>query len=295
MSRTGLLLLAAASGLAVVSCGSRSGGLAPADLPIETSLGFTNLSTRFYAALGVRAHGAGEFVATPLLPPGATHRVRWLDILDTSCPDAVDLRLFLYQRVHEDLPIGLDDGEAVEDAPIVAGEVLDLPACGVQTLETYTVVNWDAEPGTARLKIAQNTPVDDAIRASGVFPNADAAWDVSGVDPALTDVTTSPAAESELIAGRVALVDGTGVEGIGVLIRTRFRVRPDDDDPDNDPDAGFSAPIDFSMTDALGAFSFHRPSGAYRIEFFSDDFAFRPAMIDVESPIGVILTVAEPL
>ena len=79
------------------------------------------------------------------------------------------------------------------------------------------------------------------------------------------------------------------------MIRTRFRVRLSDDDPSNDPDAGFGEPIDFTETDAAGEFSFDRPPGAYRIEFFSDDFSFRPATIDVESPLDVILTVAEPL
>ena len=91
------------------------------------------------------------------------------------------------------------------------------------------------------------------------------------------------------------MADGSGVADIGVLLRTRFRIRLTDDDADNDPDAGFGDPIAVTATDANGEFSFNRPPGAYRIEFFSDDFAFLPAFIDVEAPIGVISTIVEPL
>ena len=51
----------------------------------------------------------------------------------------------------------------------------------------------------------------------------------------------------------------------------------------------------FTETDDEGRFMLERPPGAYRVEFFSDDLTFRPAMIDVESPLDDILTVAEPL
>ncbi len=289
----------AATALAGLSCGSAVTPSQLANLPIETSFAFTNFSRVEYAALGIRAHevtgDAEEYFMTPLLPPGATHRQRFLDALGESCPASLDLRVFTYGRINGDLPIGLDEREQLDAAPLAAGEVLDLPACDVQVLETYTIVNWDADPGTARVKIAQGTAIEQALRSAGRFDNVDGTWDISGVDPALADLPPAPRAEPEDIAGRVILSDGTGVGGVGVLIRTRFRVRLDDENADNDPDAGFGEPIDFTTTDADGSFSFRRPAGAYRVEFFSDDLVFRPAIIDVESPIGLVATIAEPL
>ena len=53
------------------------------DLPIETSFAFTNFSIEQYAVLGIRDHAntGGDYYITPLLPPGATHRIRFLDSL----------------------------------------------------------------------------------------------------------------------------------------------------------------------------------------------------------------------
>ncbi|MCH8253513.1 MAG: hypothetical protein IID36_13785, partial [Planctomycetes bacterium] len=268
------------------------------DPPIESGFAFTNFSTTLYAALQIRPHDdadAGDFAATPLLPPGVTHRVRFLDSIGVACPDSLDLRVLLYRRVNDDVPIGLDEGETIEPEPVAAGEILDVPACNVQTLATYTIVNWDAEDGTARVKLAQGTAIEQTIRDLGLFPNVDAAWEIEGVDPALAQTAPPEAAEFVPLAGRVVLPDGTGVSGIGVLVRTRFRVRLDDDNTENDPDAGFGDPIVFTLTDEDGAFSLDRPAGAYRVEFFADDFAFRPAVLDVESPAEDIIVVVEAL
>ncbi len=266
--------------------------------PIETSLAFTNFSKSHYAMLGLRTHTTADnpdpYYFTPLLAPGATYRARFLDILAGGCPDAIDLRLFLYKRVHHELPIGLDEGEEVEQSPLVAGEILNLPACGVQPVETYTIVNWDAPEGTARVKLAQATPLEEAMEASGLFPNVDGAWEIEGVDPALADTPPRDLAEMQPIRGRVNLTDGAGVEGIGVLVRSRYRVRLDDDDSTNDPDVGYSDPMDYTATDAEGWFAIDRPAGAYQVEFFSDDFLFRPAVIEVETPLEDIAIIAEP-
>ncbi|NOX58934.1 MAG: hypothetical protein GXP29_08770 [Planctomycetes bacterium] len=269
-----------------------------ADLPIETSFAFTNFSKTTYAVLRIRAHD--ETIETPyfrtdLLPPGATQRQRFVDALGVGCPDTLDLQILIYERVNGDVPIGLDDGEAVLGEPVVAGEILDVPACNVQPLETYTIVSWDTDPGEARVKLAQDTPVDVAIRASGLFNTPDATWDVVGVDAVFANDAPPALATFEAVAGQVTLADGTGVEGVGVMLRTRFRLRLNDDIVDNDPDAGFGDPITFTTTAADGSFSFQRPPGGYRLEFFSDDVAFRPAIIDVEPPIQSVLVVAEPL
>jgi len=268
--------------------------------PIETSFAFTNFSQKYYAALRIRAHSSTTDPAiwyqTPLLPPGTTYRVRFLDSLGTGCADSLDFQLFLYKRIHDDLPIGIDPGEAVEQTPIVAGQVFHIPACNVQAVETYTIVNWDAPEGTARVKFAQDSPVDTAIRNSGIFPNVDAAWEITGIDAALAGTPPPPHyGDIESIAGKVTLAGGRGVEGIGVLVRTRYRGRLNAADPSNGPDAGCSEPIAYTYTDTNGRFTFDRPPGAYRVEFLSDDYLFRPAIIDVESPLEIIQTIVEPM
>lgn len=275
--------------------GALSCGVTPvADLPIETSFNFTNLSTHAYAVLDIRDHAGGDYYRTALLAPGATQRERFLDTLEASCPETLDLRLLLYERLDADVPIGLDADETVGDAPVAAAEILDVPACSVQTVETYTIVLWDAPIGAGRVKLAQDTRIDAAIRAMGIFPNADAAWEFAGVEASLATEAPPAAAEKLPIAGRIALADGSGVAGVGVLVRTRFRLRLTDSDAANDPDAGFGDPIDFAITGDDGAFAFARPAGAYRVEAFADDFAFRPAIVDVEAPQQAILIIAEP-
>ncbi len=270
------------------------------DLPIETDFLFLNLSRQSYASIQLREHTAdtdladAPFSSTPLLAPGAALRGRFLDLIGSACPQDLDLRIMLYRRTNDDLPIGLDAGEQVDVQPVVAGEVLNLPACSVATLAAYTIVNWDAPEGTARVKIAQDTAVDDEIRRSGRFDNIDAAWEVVGVSPELADSPPPVLAESVPVGGRVTLADGTGVERVGVLLRTRFRTRLDDSDVTNDPDVGFADPIAFTETDADGGFAFERPPGAYQVEFFSDDYLFRPPDVIVELPIEQMIIVAEP-
>jgi hypothetical protein len=279
------------------ACGASTPQFSSRD--IETSFAFTNFSTRFYAALRIRPHAADgepdEFEATPLLPPGATHRMRFFPALIEGCPGSIDVQVFLYQRANEDVPIGLDEGEAVDPRPVVAGAIEDVPACEIQPLETYTIVNFDAEAGVARVKFAQGTPVEEVIRERGIFPNTDATWDVAGVEPDLADEPAPPPAEKVPISGRVTLADGTGLENVGVLIRARFRVRLNDADAGNDPDAGFGEPMDVTATDTDGAFRFERPGGGYQVEFFADDLLFRPPALELETPSEVVHVIAEPL
>lgn len=265
-------------------------------LPIETRFSFLNFSTDMYATLGIREHStAGAFTYTPLLAPGAVTRADFQTFTGTGMPDSIDLRLLLYRRVNDDVPIGLDETEAVEPAPIVAGEILDLPAGNVQVLETYTIVNWDAPRGVGRVKIAQCSLVDQAIRDAGLFPNDETVWEITGVDPNLAPWPTPALAETTPVTGRVALTDGTGVQGVGLLIRSRYRTRLDCSNPSNEADAGYGEPIAFTVTDASGAFSIERPAGVYQLEFFSDAYAFRPGILRVETPLDEITVLAEPL
>jgi hypothetical protein len=270
---------------------------------VETRMSFLNFSTQFYAVLGVREHGraTNTFTYSPLLAPGAALRVDFLDLLDATCPGAVDLQILLYRRLNPTLPIGLDPGEAVEPGPVVAGQVEGVPACSVQTLETYTVVNWDAPEGVARVKIAQCSAVDEAIRAARLFPNEDAVWEVSGVDPAVAAAAQqaigAPPAQLAVspITGRVATSSGVGVPDVIVLLSPRVRSGLNCADPENPAESGYAEPIVYTLTDEQGRFEIVRPPGVYRLEFFSDDVAFRPGLLDVETPLDEIAILAEPL
>lgn len=283
--------------ITAASCGAVGDGT-PA-LPIETGVSFTNLSRSAYVQFQVRVHetdgGASDDYHTTLLAPGVTIRRRFMDVVGEPCPESIDLRLFLFDRINADVPIGLDEDEAVTPTPSVAGEVLGVPACGPVVAETYTIVNWDAPPERARVKIAQATPVEALIRQSALFPNDDAVWEVNGVDPLLANVSPQALEPSDPIVGRTILAGGAPAEGVGVLLRSRFRVRANDNDPGNDPDAGFGEPIDVTVTDATGAFRFDRPPGAYQIEAFSDELLFRPPSVEIENPSGTLLIVAEPV
>lgn len=282
----------------VIAAGSCVPGFPPiSTLPVGTRFAFTNLSTRFYAALAMRVHGddaSASYALSPLLAPGATFRGDFSEFIDTVCPDSLDFRIFLYRRVNEDIPIGLDETEAVESSPIVAGEVLDVPACSIDLVEVYTIVNWDADEGIARVKFAQDTGIDAEIRRANFFGNNEAVWKVVGVDDDLALQEPPALASMESIAGSVTLADGTGVENIGVLVRTYWRQRLDDGNTENDPDAGWSDPIAVTKTDATGAFSINRPAGVYRVEVFADGYLFRPTVVDVETPLEQITILAEP-
>ena len=269
----------------------------PLEPPVATRLAFTNLSIRFYAALALRPHSDAANAAwatTPLLAPGATWRADFADLLGTACPGSLDLRVYLYKRVNEGVPIGLDPTEAVESTPLAAGQVLNVPACGVELVEDYTIVNWEAPEGTARVKIAQGTAIEAEIINLGLFANVDAAWEVTGVDPALLPAAPPSLAPKQPIRGRVTTTTGTGIENIGVLLRSKFRARLDDDNPANDPDTGWSDPIAVTKTDATGTFQIDRPAGAYRVEAFADGYLFRPPWVDLETPLQQITILAEP-
>ena len=292
------IILTSVVALTCASCGFDPVAFTAPD--IETEIAFVNFHASQYAALGFREHSddpQAPFVMTALVPPGGVHRARFLDALGTGCPDSLDFQVFLYARTNQDVPIGLDEGEAVDPTPIVAGEILALPACDVQPLAVYTVVVWDSQPSVGHVRVAQNTPVDQAIADAGLFDNDDNRWDVVGVDPTLADQAPPPLAEMVPIAGRIVDASGAGIADVGVLIRTRFRVEPGTEDPEDedDPNAGFSDPIDVRFTDEAGAFGFDRPAGAYMVELFSDDYAFRPAFHVLETPAAAILVTAEPI
>jgi len=267
--------------------------------PIETRFSFLNFSKQCYATLGIREHSDEEpdagFTYTALLPPGGASRAEFATLTAAGMPASVDFRLLLYRRVHDDVPIGLDEGEAVDPAPIVAGEVFDVPAGNVQVLETYTIVNWEAPLGVGRVKITQCSNVDQVIRDSGMFGNAEGVWEINGVAAHLADQPPPVLAEMAPITGRMMLADGTAVPGVGLLIRTPYRTRLDCADAANEADTGYGDPIAYTITGDDGFFQIDRPAGVYQLEFFSDEYAFRPGILRVETPLDEITVLAEPL
>jgi hypothetical protein len=275
------------------------------DFSVSTEFAFINFSKRYYAALAIRSTeqdgSETSFQVTPLLPPGAVLRDDFSAYAERACPASLDFQLMLYQRINDSdtdfLPIGLDDEESVQQVPVVAGEISAIPGpCGAASpIGVYTIVNWDADPGWARVKIAQDSSVDAWLEAAGRFDNTDGTWDIQGVDVDLANTPPPDLLESQPIAGQIMLSDGMGVANVGVLLRTRFRVRLDDTDPSNNPDSGYGDPIAYAVTDNQGRFEFQRPPGSYQIEAFSDDYEFAPYVIDVESPQDSITILARPL
>ncbi|MEK6674975.1 MAG: hypothetical protein AABZ47_04890 [Planctomycetota bacterium] len=305
MRRSGNFLMAVAAIALHTSCGQVTTCSESADSPIDTRVFLVNFAQRLYATARIREHRppddlSGFSDTIPLLPPGGIHRASFRDFMDTGCPGAIDVEVLLYRRLNEDMPIGLDPGEEIIPMPVAAGRIFNLPACCIVPVETYTIVNWEPVDGVYRVKFAQGTAIDEFLDRTNRFPNADNVWGFDGVDLTLAELAPPPAAQTDALQGRVVEVvesdsvsEARGVAGIGVLLRTRYRVRLGDDDLANDPDDGFSDPIDFQITDNLGVFSFERPAGAYRVEFFSDDYVFRPDSIDVESPNSGIEVLAE--
>lgn len=262
---------------------------------IETQVSFLNLSKTQYVVFGIRAHGdAGDFVYSSLLAPGGIERSRFTTLIGDRCPGSIDLRVLHYRRVHRDVPIGLDPGETLEPTPIAAAEWYALPACDVESLETYTIVNWDAPEGTARVKVAQCSSVDQALQASGRV-SASGALEATGVAAGLETITPPPHPLPAPLAGRVTLADGTGVPDVIVLVRTRYRTALDCANAADPATGGYSDPIVFVTTDAQGHFTIPRPAGTYRLEFYSDAVAFRPGLLEVETPRAEISVLAEPL
>ncbi len=267
--------------------------------PVETRVGFLNFDTDAYLMFGIRESAEPGFETdyryTPLLPPGGVVRENFSTLIDVANPSALDVQVFVYRRVNHDVPIGLDEGEEVEPVPMAAGEVFEIPAGSVQTLETFTIVNWNAPDGMARVKFAQCSMVDQVIRDAGLFESDDAAWEIEGADVALAETAPQPMAEVEPITGRVVLVDGSGVPDVLVLLHPRFRNTLECTNPTREGDAGYGDVIDFAETDADGYFTLNRPAGVYQLLFASDDHAFRPGIMEIETPLEDIRILAEPL
>ncbi len=275
-----------------LSCGTTSSLV----LPVETEFLIVNTSSRWYVTMGLRPDTAPDDSTfdyqSKLIAPGALLRERFINIFPETggCPDRFDVRVHLYKRVNEDIPIGLDETEDVDPTPVASAELLDILACEVVVASSYTIVLRDSEEGVGILKFAQEL---DGERDGTFSGNA-----LAPLDP------MPELLENASLSGRVIMADGVGLEGVGVLLRTR--VRRSDDDPEccNINSGGptdvedataccYDAPIAIVTTDADGNFSFDRPPGAYWVEAFADNLLFRPVAVTVESPIDNITFIGE--
>ncbi len=265
-------------------------------LPVETELLIVNTSSRWYVTMGLRPDSAedesGFDFQSKLIPPGALFRERFINIFPQTggCPDRFDLRVYLYKRINEDIPIGLDETEEVDPIPVASAELLDILACEVVVASSYTIVLRDSQEGVGILKFAQELIGEqDGTFSGNTLPPLDPIPDLL---------------DNANLSGRVIMDDGVGIEGVGVLLRTRVR-RGDDDPaccsinsggPTDVEDATvccYGAPIAVETTDMDGQFSFDRPPGAYWLEVFADDLLFRPVAVTVESPIDNIIFIGE--
>ena len=281
----------------LISCNAVPPSITAVVLPVETEFFLLNLSRQWYATIALRPAGGAEdaYAQSKLIPPGAVFRERFLELFPQTggCPDRLDLRVYLYKRVNDDVPIGEDPGERVGPQPVASGEILDVGACELVVVSTYTIVLRDSEEGVGVIKAAQATSGAQIRTFEGVN---------------LPDPTQVPEMlEAGSLGGRVIAPDGSDVANVGVLLRTRFRVNDDDCDIcPYDPECVdypqsschpqcfcYSDPIAVTATDADGRFSFDRPPGAYWVEAFADGLLFGPVWVEVESPIDNITIVAE--
>ncbi len=295
-------MLSCASGLPFITSGV---------LPVETEFFLLNLTRDRFLTVALRdndASGSGDaraFVQSPLIPPGAVLRQRFLDLFPETggCPDRLDVRAHVYELNAPDaqpgsIPIGGDpcvdnppDVSDVDPVAVASAEFLGVPACELIVLSTYTIVLRETEDVSGELVFAQGVPgLPGPVRRL--------------TQPELADLTAlPPMLPAEPLTGRVLTQDGQPVGGIGVLLRTRFRITGNDEGkcPDADVCLGdepvglcYSGPVALCRTANDGRFEFIRPPGAYRVEVFQDGFQFRPCSVIVESPLDNITIIAEP-
>ena len=259
-------------------------------LPFETEFFLLNLTRDRYLTAALRDNdleGSGDdraFVQSPLIPPGAVMRRRFFDLFPETqgCPDRLDLRVHLYKQTNPGEPIGRDPTVPGELFAFASAEFLGVPACEVVVASTYTIVLRETETEPGDLVFVQDFESASNVRT---IPGK-ALADLEEVPPLL---------DSQEFAGQVLLRDGTPLENIGVLLRTRYRVTGDDKErcPVEPVGRCYSAPVAYDITDAQGRFTFNRPPGAYMIEPFADGFLFRPGFVILEAPLNNATIIAE--
>jgi hypothetical protein len=263
-------------------------------LRVETEFFLLNLTRDRYMTVGIRASDVLEtgtdrpFNQSALLAPGAVLRRRFVDLFPRTggCPQRADLRVHLYHRINSNVPIGLDPGEAIDPVAFASAEFTEVPACKAVVLSTYTIVLRETASLPGEIVFAQGSQSEALRQITGNdLPNLDQL-------PQL--------AENEPLSVRVITPAGQAVAGIGVLLKTRYRVTADDTVrcPNDDPvlrGLCFSEPIMFGTSDTTGKVEFSRPAGSYGVEVFADGFTFRPLFQLLESPLNNVTFVAEAM
>ncbi len=149
----------------MLSCASGFPLIAPGVLPVETEFFLLNLTRDRFLTVALRgndASGAGDarpFVQSPLIPPGAVLRQRFLDLFPETggCPDRLDVRAHLYELSDGNaqpgsIPINGDpcvdnppDVSDVDPVAVASAEFLGVSACELIVLSTYTIVLRETE------------------------------------------------------------------------------------------------------------------------------------------------------
>lgn len=287
----------------VIACGAASSCVPAIDQqseqagpPIETEFSLINLSRQWYWTVAMRTSGSGGAYRqlSELLPPGAVLRKRFLDVLPESggCPEKIDLRLYLFSVTQDSVPTivpgdpcagdqctQLDFDSFVDPNSVIATEFSGISVCppGAVPLSTFTMALL--ESGLVRFAQGSGREEKRMIKRE-LLPSPDPM-------PTVLD--------GDDISGVVLNELGDLQAGVGVLLRTRYRVNEDDTElcPNDPVGLCLSDPIAFCVTDEQGAFCFSRPAGAYLVEVFGDGFLFRPKFELIEAPIDNILFVAE--
>ncbi len=258
-------------------------------LALETELAITNVSRDWYLLLELEVPGRAAR-QLPIFPPGACLRIAFRELFDSPCPLEMTVRAYLYER--DDSSDGADD-VLLRQPAVASAEATVHPCTG--TAEDYPVYNVtlrDSPRGRGTILFAQNTSRE--LRLDFWRRNIP---DVSELPPFIAD---------ELISGYVLDWSGDGVSGIGVMLQPMYRDAGDPCPSDSGatvqllpcgiltPMAEVGAPIDATMTDEQGRFTFSAPPGVYAVEVFADGYLFRPSRIIIEAPMDNVVFLAEP-
>ena len=266
-------------------------------LALDTELAIANMSRDWYLLVELEIPGYPA-QHLPVLPPSAAARIPFRDLFGTACP----LEMVVRAYVLEGDDTSVDAAGASPRLPALASAEVTVQACTGTPADypVYNITLRDSPRGRGTILFAQDTPRQLRLDFWG--------QNIPGVNG------LPPLTEDRLIGGYVLDLTGAGVPDVGVMLRPLYR-DAGEPCPSNSgatvqllpcgivtPDPEVGLPIDATITDQEGRFTFSRPPGVYALEVFGDGFVFRPCreapveacQIFVEAPLDNVVFVAEP-